>query len=459
MVSFPDFTLKYHQSSIPGEYRIVGFSVKPSSVLNSHYENSSVCAFPEVHSPQQLAAEEFNEVIFSYSVRWEPSEASWSSRWDILLRPRHKQVHWFSVVNSLAIVLLLSGVVAAILIKVLRRDISHYNRICDELSDCTFEETGWKLVHGDVFRAPNHPFLLTVLLGSGVQLFCTILVVFPLACIGVLSPDNKGGLLTFSIVVYVLMGSVGGYMAGRFYKTMGGADFKLAAVATASFFPSVLFLVSSLVNLLFIAKHSSQAMPLHTIAVLLSLWGCICLPLSYFGFNFGYSKQKYQHVVRTNKIPRYIPEQPTHLSVLVTALLSGMLPFGAVFLEFYFVLAAIWEHHFYYLFGFLSLVFLIFSVSTCQVAIINTYLLLCSENYLWWWRSSFVLSIGFTGYASVYIFLFNYTRAGADSVSSLAFYWGYSALILLVLWLISGTMGLYSSYLFVRKIYSAIKID
>ena len=428
-------------------------------MLSYHYDNSSQCSFPEVHSPQELIAEETNQVIFSYSVRWVPSEASWSSRWDILLRPRHKKVHWFSVVNSLAIVLLLSGVVAAILIKVLRRDISHYNRICDELSDCTFDETGWKLVHGDVFRPPKHSFLLTVLLGSGVQLFCTILAVFLFACIGLLSPVNKGGLLTFSIVVYMFMGSVGGYMAGRFYKTLGGVDFKLAAIATASFFPTVVFLISSLINLLLLSKHSSQAMPLHTIAVLLSLWGCISLPLVYLGFNLGYRKQRYEHVVRTNVIPRLIIEQPTYLSVPVSALISGLLPFGAVFLEFYFVLAAIWEHHFYYLFGFLSLVFLIFSISTCQVAIINTYLLLCNENHHWWWRSSFVLSIGFTTYVFVFIFLFHYTRVGVVSVSSLALYWGYSAVILFTLWLISGTMGLYSSYAFVRKIYSAIKID
>ena len=425
----------------------------------SHYENTSVCAFPEVHSPQELTPEAFNQIMFSYSVRWVQSEASWSSRWDALLRPRHKKVHWFSVVNSLAIVLLLSGVVAAILIKVLRRDISQYNRICDELSDCTFEETGWKLVHGDVFRTPKRSFLLTVLLGSGVQLFCTILVVFLLACIGFLSPDNKGALLTFSIVAYVFMGSVGGYMAGRFYKTMGGVDFKLAAVATASFYPTVVFLISSLINLLLIANHSSQAMPLHTIVILLSLWGCISLPLVYLGFNLGYSKQRYEHAVRTNVIPRFIPGQPSYLSVPVSALASGMLPFGAVFLEFYFVLAAIWEHHFYYLFGFLFLVFIIFSVSTCQVAIINTYLLLCNEHYHWWWRSSFMLSIGFTAYVFVYISLFYYTRVGAVSVSSLAFYWGYSAVILLTLWLVSGTIGLYSSYMFVRRIYSAIKID
>ena len=33
------------------------------------------------------------------------------------------------------------------------------------------EETGWKLLHGDVFRFPKHKSLLAAALGSGTQLF------------------------------------------------------------------------------------------------------------------------------------------------------------------------------------------------------------------------------------------------------------------------------------------------
>lgn len=45
------------------------------------------------------------------------------------------------------------------------------------LQDDTFEETGWKLVHGDVFRPPNHPMLLSAFLGSGIQIFCMVLII------------------------------------------------------------------------------------------------------------------------------------------------------------------------------------------------------------------------------------------------------------------------------------------
>lgn len=39
------------------------------------------------------------------------------------------------------------------------------------------EESGWKNVHGDVFRPPQYPMILSSLLGSGIQLFCMILIV------------------------------------------------------------------------------------------------------------------------------------------------------------------------------------------------------------------------------------------------------------------------------------------
>lgn len=33
------------------------------------------------------------------------------------------------------------------------------------------EETGWKLVHGDVFRPPRYPKLFAAVIGSGIQIF------------------------------------------------------------------------------------------------------------------------------------------------------------------------------------------------------------------------------------------------------------------------------------------------
>lgn len=82
----------------------------------------------------------------------------------------HTNIQWFSILNSLVIVLFLSGMVAMILLRTLHKDIARYNQI-DSGEDAQ-EEFGWKLVHGDVFRPPRKGMLLSIFLGSGTQILC-----------------------------------------------------------------------------------------------------------------------------------------------------------------------------------------------------------------------------------------------------------------------------------------------
>ena len=38
-------------------------------------------------------------------------------------------------------------------------------------------------------------------------------------------------------------------------------------------------------------------------------------------------------------------------------------------------------------------------------------------------------------------------------------YFGYTGLMVFSFWLLTGTIGFYAAYFFIRKIYAAIKID
>lgn len=49
------------------------------------------------------------EVVFTYDVRWEESDILWSERWELYLKGASDyEVHWFAIINSLLVVLLLT---------------------------------------------------------------------------------------------------------------------------------------------------------------------------------------------------------------------------------------------------------------------------------------------------------------------------------------------------------------
>jgi transmembrane 9 superfamily protein 2/4 len=160
---------------------------------------------------------------------------AWGTRWDNYLHVFDPQIHWFSIVNSIVIVVILSSMVFLILIRALHKDIARYNNIGDE--DGVNEEFGWKLVHADVFRPPTHRLLLSVLVGNGVHILCMISVTLVFAVLGFLSPSSRGALGTMIVVVYVLFSSISGYVSARLYKSLLGEHWKKNVVVTATLVP------------------------------------------------------------------------------------------------------------------------------------------------------------------------------------------------------------------------------
>merc|ERR1719277_615301 len=126
-----------------------------------------------------------DEIVYTYDVRWTYSDVRWASRWDSYLKMTGGQIHWFAILNSLLILLFLSGMIAMILLRTLHRDITQYNEVVT--AEEAKEETGWKLVHGDVFRRPYHSTLLAVSVGSGMQVLGMAVVTLCFAMLGLLS--------------------------------------------------------------------------------------------------------------------------------------------------------------------------------------------------------------------------------------------------------------------------------
>lgn len=461
------FLVKYHKDEQMDLARIVGFEVKPFSVKHE-YEGEwkgdkmrlSTCdphakkTVVSSDSPQEV--EEKMDIVFTYDVEFQESDVKWASRWDTYLLMNDDQIHWFSIVNSLMIVLFLSGMVAMIMLRTLYRDISKYNQL--ETQEEAQEETGWKLVHGDVFRPPANSDLLCVYVGTGVQFFGMLLVTMMFAVLGFLSPSNRGGLMTAMLLLWVFMGIFAGYASASLYKMFKGSEWKKITLKTAFMFPAVAFAIFFVLNALIWGEKSSGAVPFTTMFALVLLWFGISVPLVFVGSYFGFKKPALDDPVKTNKIPRQIPEQAWYMNPIFSILIGGILPFGAVFIELFFILTSIWLQQFYYIFGFLFLVFLILIVTCAEITIVLCYFQLCSEDYLWWWRSYLT-----SGSSALYLFLYAtfyfFTKLEITKPVSGILYFGYMLIASYSFFVLTGTIGFYACFWFTRLIYSSVKID
>jgi len=354
-------------------------------------------------------------------------------------------------------VLFLSVMIAVILLRALRSDIASYNDPSN-LEEAK-EESGWKLVHGDVFRPPaTYPMLFSVFVGSGVQLCCMGIATLSFALLGLLSPANRGSLITAFILLFVFMGSFAGYYSSSTYKMFRGILWKQNTLMTAFFFPGVVFAVILSLNLILSCLQSSGAIPFGSLFTLLFLWFCVSVPLVFLGSFFGYKREIATFPVRTNQIPRAIPQQQWYMHPFITCLLGGILPFGAVSVELYFIMSALWLHQIYYIFGFLFLVMIVLVVTCAEVSILLCYFQLVNEDYRWWWRS-FLHAGSCAFYTGLYAVWYHLTELEMPGLVPVLLYYGYMFIICFTFFLVTGTIGYLSCFWFNCQIYASIKVD
>ena len=399
------------------------------------------------------------DILYSYEVQWVPSEIQWADRWDIyMMETPDNEVHYFAIVNSLMIGLLLTGVVAVIMLRALRKDIAHYN----DLGDDVMEESGWKLVHGDVFRPPvRGRTLLSVSVGTGLQIGTSVFFTLVAAAFRLLNPMWKGQTLSYVVVLYVLSGSVAGYFSARLYKFFCGKAWKRTTLMTAAAFPGVLFAVFVALNFFLYLSlgKASSAVSFWTILLMFLLWVCVSAPLVFIGAFFGYKADKIEVPTKTTQIARFVPETNSwFVKFPHCALMAGILPFASVCIELSFIMNALWINQIYYIMGFITVVCFVFTLAVSTMSMVMCYCQLCNEDYKWWWKSFF--NGASTG---VYLFIYSlwYLVAKLELVGllSLVVYISYMGLICFAFALYCGGVGLISSFWFCRKIYAALKVD
>ncbi|KAJ4164920.1 hypothetical protein LMH87_006573 [Akanthomyces muscarius] len=432
-------------------------------------------------------------VPYTYSVYFvEDNNIEWSHRWDLYFVNQEDgaRIHWLAIVNSLIICGMLTAIVMIIFARTVNSDIKGYKdtlesksrgkRVLKEspaglldqggdgldadLSDteeALEDVTGWKLLHTDVFRAPKHGYLLAPLVGSGMQLLFMAMGLVLLSALGFLNPSFRGGFISVGVGLFIFGSVFSGYFSARVFKSFDGKDYRKNAMVTALLFPGLMFGLVFMINLFVWAQASSTAIPFGSLVLIVVLWLCFQVPLVYAGAYYGFVKAGgWQHPTKATAIPRQLPNHAWYSKSVQAVLLAGLIPFAVIFIELLFVFQSLWQNKsgFYYMFGFLAVVSMILVVTIAEVTVVTIYIQLCSENYHWWWQSFFVgggSAVWIFAY-SVWYYMFKLHITGF--VSSLLFF-VYTFIACCVYGLLTGTIGFLSAYAFVRRIYSAIKVD
>lgn len=117
-------------------------------------------------------------------------------------------------------VIFLCGLVALILMRTLKRDYAKYMRDEEEgdgLDKGMGDDSGWKQVHGEVFRRPQYLQLFSAVIGSGNQLISMSFLSIAAAATAAETGDRESATLSF-IIIYAITSFIAGYTSAAYYR-------------------------------------------------------------------------------------------------------------------------------------------------------------------------------------------------------------------------------------------------
>jgi transmembrane 9 superfamily protein 3 len=254
-------------------------------------------------SENPVPIEAGQKLSFTYTVQWKETNKPFESRFNRYLEYdffEHK-IHWFSVFNSFMMVIFLCGLVALILLRTLRNDFARYAKDDDldvEGMQVIGEDTGWKQVHGDVFRAPEHLELFCAIYGTGWQLVVLVLAVILYAMLGPVLHGNmyedRGEMISTFIICFALSSAIAGYASGSYYRRFFttarselNSQWQKAMLFTILLFPTIVAGIIFGLNNVAVYYDTISAIPVSVIFKMIAIWAFVSLPLAVAGTIFG----------------------------------------------------------------------------------------------------------------------------------------------------------------------------
>ncbi|XP_076804873.1 transmembrane 9 superfamily member 2-like isoform X2 [Clavelina lepadiformis] len=380
-------------------------------------------------------------IDYTYTVQFiKKDDIEWASRWDYILHSTHNtNILWFSIMNSLIVMLFISVLVIVITVRIYKSNQMKYD---DEYDDDVHD-----------FHLPSKPMLLSVFTGVGTQVIATTFLTLLLASLGFISPTNRSEIGTFVLYCFVMSGSLAGYCSARLYKMFGGEKLKSNAAMTSLLIPGIIFLIVLTMDIIWRLERSSAALPCSAYIAISALY-CGLMFFTCFGTAFGYKTKPIQLPVTTNLVPRNIVGRSTCCTKpLPCIVVGGILPFSSIFIQLYFILNSIWNNQLYNNFGFTFLAAVVLVILCGGIAIMMCCFQLALRDYHWWWRS--FLTPGFTAvYFFIYAIHFYFTKLGVEGFASGMLYFGYTLIMTIMIFLFTGTVGFNASFWYFSSISS-----
>lgn len=383
-------------------------------------------------------------------------------------------IRWLGVFNSSFLTVLIIMMLLLIFMQILRSEFSRYFPMGEDDLNLAFDEDpiemkGWKLLHGDIFRSPKYRMILSSFVGNGIQILFVGLII----CI----TDNVSmfrnlsfdmDTLKFLLVLFTISSYISGFVSSYIYTSMGGKKFKYNVFLTCFIYILPVFLlVISMKSLT--SASGPNFFNIYSSVKVFSIYSMVSLPLCFLGGLFGQSRSKkhFKFPCKTNRLPRQIPKQKWYNSQKLQLIVSGILPFSAVYVELHYLFVSFWnytpfyfynnQHHNNFLLLTISTILLILVGSTSSIILI--YIQLNLENYKWWWFS-FLNGLS----PCVYFFLFSlyyflsYSNHIYGFIQFRLFLMS-NLIIAYTLTLALSCITFITSYVFIHYIYKHIKSD
>ena len=439
------------------KFNVVGFNILPISI--NHNGEKEICA-----KESKLLLDNFNvlpqalteeKVLFTYDIIFEKSNNTFALRWDHY-KTSNTQIHWIGILLSQIVIFGLTIIIIMVLVKNINTEVDMYNTQVINFEFVDYYT--WKELSGEVFRAPlRNPMLLSAIIGNGVQLFCMLTVTLWLGSFGFANPEKRANLLNLGIIFFCIMGLPGGFISTKIYQFFKGKSWLLNSLLTSVIFPGTLFFGHLFVNIVLAIEKSSAAVNISDIISLFILWVFCTFPLILIGSFLGIKNRPIEAPCKTNPVPSFIPEKPWYLHYKFMTFVTGFISFGTFFIELNYVMGALWKHQIYFLAAFLWISLFLFIIICGEISIIVVFWNLCYGDYNWWWKS-FLMGAS----PVIYFVLFSvyyFCNLNIRRLSAMIVYFGIMGLISAMSLFICGSLSVLITFVFVKTIYSRIKIN